>query len=425
MTNWLKSGLVKSVAVFTVTNFINAAIPFLLLPLLTNYLSPGDYALVAMFQILVNFTLPLVGLNTNSAIVRSYYDKDDIDDFGAYIGNVLMVLLPSTIVILLLFFLFETYIEQASAFPGGFLWVIVVLCLFQKVSELILSIWRVEQQAVKFGIFNILKTSVDVGASIFFIIMLKHSWEGRIEGQVAAAGLFAIIASGLLIKENRVKLKLNFDYMRHALKFGVPLIPHTLSSIIIAYSDRLFITHMVGLDQMGIYSVGYQIGMVISLLQNSFNQAWTPWFFEKLNEGKIEVKQKIVKITYAYIVVILVLVAVFYLFVPFIMSVFIGNQYVDAAQFILWIALGFAFNGIYKMFVGYLFYLKKTNHIAVVTIITALINIGLNYIFISDYGTIGAAYATCISFFIQVLIVWGVSLRMYKMPWFNPYGKLC
>ncbi|MBL4652969.1 MAG: oligosaccharide flippase family protein, partial [Flavobacteriales bacterium] len=363
MTSWLKSKLVRSAAIFTASNFINAAIPFFLLPFLTTYLSPGEYALVAMFQIMVNFTLPLTGLNMNSALVRSYYDKDEVTDFSVYIGNVVLLLIPSSAVILLLFFLFETYIEKVSAFPGGFLWMIVVLCFFQKTCELILSVWRVEQKALKFGVFNVLKTSIDVGASVFFIIILKHSWDGRLEGQIAAAGLFSIVASGFLIKENRIKLKLKWDYMSHALKFGVPLIPHTLSSIIIAYSDRLFITHMVGLDQMGIYSVGYQIGMVISLLQNSFNQAWTPWFFEKLNEGSIETKQKIAKITYVYIIVIFAIVAIFYLFVPLIMGIFIGDQYLEAAQFVLWIALGFAFNGIYKMFVGYLFYLKRTNYI--------------------------------------------------------------
>ncbi|MDG2274191.1 MAG: polysaccharide biosynthesis C-terminal domain-containing protein, partial [Halioglobus sp.] len=73
----------------------------------------------------------------------------------------------------------------------------------------------------------------------------------------------------------------------------------------------------------------------------------------------------------------------------------------------------------YKMFAGYLFYIKKTGYIAALTVITAVINIVLNYFLILSFGAIGAAYATCISFSVQALLAWAVSSRLYRMPWLN------
>jgi O-antigen/teichoic acid export membrane protein len=180
---------------------------------------------------------------------------------------------------------------------------------------------------------------------------------------------------------------------------------------------------MVSPEQMGLYSAGFQIGMIISLFQNSFNQAWTPWFFEKLNEDCAEAKREIVKITYLYIVAILALVAAFNFITPFIMSAFVGERYAEAIHFVPWVALGFAATGMYKMFIGYLFYLKKTVHIAVLTIITAVVNIILNYVLIGHFGTIGAAYATCISFFVQAGLAWFLSQRLYAMPWGLPRAE--
>ena len=71
------------------------------------------------------------------------------------------------------------------------------------------------------------------------------------------------------------------------------------------------------------------------------------------------------------------------------------------------------------MFVGYLFYLKKTGYIAGLTVVTAVVNIVLNYFLIGSLGAIGAAYATCISFSVQALLAWVISSRLYPMPWLD------
>ena len=67
---------------------------------------------------------------------------------------------------------------------------------------------------------------------------------------------------------------------------------------IITRIDRIFINSMVRVDATGVYSVGYQVGMIIGLLTQSFNLAWSPFLFEKLKENNYSTKVKIVKFTY-------------------------------------------------------------------------------------------------------------------------------
>ena len=419
MTNLDKSSLGGSAFAFTAFNFINACIPFMLLPLLTDYLSLADYALIGLFQVMTNFTAPFLGVNTNSSLVRTYYDRGEIADFQSYTGNVLIILFATAPILLLLVVLFGQEIAWLSGIPVQHLWVIILLPLSQRISEMVLSIWRAEQKVFRFGVYNMVKSCLDLGASIFLVVVLKHSWEGRIEGQVLASFILAICAIFFLIKERRLSLRINWPYMKHALSFGAPLIFHVLGAVVVVSSDRLFIKHMVGKPEVGLYTVGFQIGMVIGLLQNSFNQAWSPWFYDKLNNGSLEIKRGIVKITYAYICAILSIIGIFYFATPFIMDAFVNDKFSGAIQFVPWITLGFAANGIYKMFVGYLFYLKKTGYIAALTVVTAVINIVLNYFLILSFGAIGAAYATCISFSVQALLAWAVSSRLYRMPWLD------
>ena len=243
-------------------------------------------------------------------------------------------------------------------------------------------------------------------------------WQGRVLPQVVVAVLFGLVAFYLLYKNGFiVQFSIVKEYKVKALTFSTPLIFHTLGGSIIGFSDRFFILIMLGLDNVGIYSVAYQIGMVIALVQNSFNQAWVPYFFEKLKENKLSEKVKIVKITYLYFAFMLLLAWIFYLVTPIIYTYFIGDAFNAGESVVLWVLLGYAFQGMYKMVVNYLFFLKKTNTIAYCTIFTMILNLGLNYFLIKINGINGAAQATLISFLALFIIVFITSKRNFEMPW--------
>lgn len=83
--------------------------------------------------------------------------------------------------------------------------------------------------------------------------------------------------------------------------YGLLLVLHASGFITINLGDRLFMSHYSRTSQLGIYSLGYIIGSVISIIAIVFNNAWTPHLFELLNENSPESKHKIVKTIYAYL----------------------------------------------------------------------------------------------------------------------------
>ncbi len=54
---------------------------------------------------------------------------------------------------------------------------------------------------------------------------------------------------------------------------------------------------------------------------------------------------------------------------------------------------------------------------SMITIITALIQVMLNYLMINAFGLIGAAWATCVSMAIGALITIIIATAIHKMPW--------
>jgi O-antigen/teichoic acid export membrane protein len=412
----LKSSLLKSAGIYTMTSVINAAIPFFLLPILTRYLSPADYGIVSMFGVLVSFVAPFTGLSLHGAIARMYYEKEKVD-IKEYITNSIYILISSTILVSIVFFLFSSIIARIFSVPSQLLWIVVVVSFSQFITRIVLTLWQVQVKPIQYGIYQISQTALNMILSIILVVFVGLTWKGRVYAQLITLIIFVLIGFIVLLKNNWLKFRINIAYIKHALGFGVPLIPHALSGVIMTMTDRIFITNMVGIETTGVYTVGYQIGMIINLLAISFNQAYVPWLYSKLKENIEEMKFKIVKLTYGYFAAILLLAIGLSLGAPLFLRFFVGKEFNQSSIYVTWIALGYAFNGMYLMIVNYIFYEQKNSILAMVTFATATFNVILNYFFIKEFGAIGAAQATTVIYATKFIVVWILSSKVHKMPW--------
>lgn len=415
-----EKSLVKSAGIIMVSHVIGASIPFLLLPVLTNYLSTAEYGIISNYQFLIMLTIPLLGSGIMPAISRQYV-RDGVS-ISRYIGNAAMIFVALSLIVLALFSALSPIIEEYAKVPSAWIWTVIVYALMNNLSEALLTLWRMQSREFSFGIFRIARTAIEMSLSIYLVVSLDHSWEGRAEGQLMAYLLFGLIALFILRRQNAIDLRPSEGDIKHALRFGMPLILHVIGGVIIGYSDKLFITNMVGIEANGVYSAAFQVGMVISLLQNSFNMAWVPWFYKRIKENTLAIKLKIVRFNYIYNLGLIVAVFIATWLAPYAFKL-LGQDFSEGLEYFFWIALGFAFNGMYKMVCNYLFYIEKTFLISMVTLLTAGINMLLNYYLIQIYGVIGAAYASAAAFFIQFVLVWIASARLYPMPWFSFYRR--
>jgi O-antigen/teichoic acid export membrane protein len=412
----MSSSLLQSASIHTISRFINAIIPFLMMPILTRYLSPTDYGFVAIFNVLLGVAAPFVGLSTNGAIGVRYFNKTK-SDLSKYIGNCLIVLATSFLVIALMIWLFSEPISVLSAFPRDWLWLIAIVAASQNICNIMMTIWQVDNKAVKYGIFQNLLTLTNISLSIVFVVVLKKNWQGRIEAQVISAVIFSVVAFYLLYRNGWLKFSFDKGDISDALRFGVPIIPHELGAMMIVQTDRMFLANMVGVATAGIFSVGYQFGNIIQLFTSSFNAAYVPWLYGRLKLNDPLVNRNIVYMTYIYFVVIVIIAIVLSLITPWFLKYYVGKDFVSAGKYVFWIALGYAFNGMYYMIANYICFAGKTAVLALVTFVTALLNIGFNYVLIKVNGPVGAAQASALSFFVSFVFTWILSARVYSMPW--------
>lgn len=189
-------------------------------------------------------------------------------------------------------------------------------------------------------------------------------------------------------------------YWRYALVFNIPLIPHYLSGVVLASSDRIMIQQMIGDAEAGIYSLGCSVAVVMSLFNGSLMQTLEPWLYRKISEGKV---LDIAPVAYTSFVMIAGLNMILIVFAPELVAIFAPPAYYDAIWIIPPVTMGVYFTFTYSFFATFEFYFEKTRFIAIATVLGAVANLVLNYLLLPYFGYVAAGYTTLICYIIYAV----------------------
>ena len=415
----LRSNLFENAAFYLGANVLNAGIPFLLLPILTRVLTPADYGIVAMFGVVLSVLGAFTGLSVHGAIGVRYFQLAK-KELAEYVGTCVGILVVSTTVIFIIIAAFGSWLTAVSGVPKDWLLVATVLSGFQFLGNILLSLWLVAGQAIKYGVFQISQSLFNAGFSLILILMVGLAWQGRVLGQALAIGIFGIIALWWLLKDGLLKRPITWRTQSlDALKFGVPLIPHVIGGLIISTAGLFLVTNMFGISEAGIYVVGVQIGSAMGLISDAFVKSYSPWLYEKLKDGSIAGRHFIVGITYYIFLFFLFLSATASLGIFIIFPFIVGEEFFPAKLLTAYFIFGNGFVGMYFAVAGLFFFSSKTQFISIVTISSGIISIIAMWTFGQMFGLKGIALGYFSSQVIMFLLAWTMSTLVCPMPWFQ------
>jgi O-antigen/teichoic acid export membrane protein len=408
--------LVGSAVIYTVTAGLSAGVPLILLPILTRLFSPEEYGKVAIFSVTVQVLSTLTGLSVHGAVGMRYFDRDKLD-FPRYVASCLTILLASTALVLVLVLLALPWLEEFTKLPGYWLVLAVLLSGSNFVVQTQLAIWQSSKQAFRFGLLRMMQALIDLVLSLFLVVVAGLAWQGRIGGIMLAGFLTAAVALVSLMRGEWLRFPIERGYIENALHFGVPLIPHAIGGMLIAMVDRFMISNILDVASTGIYMVALQIGLVLNLINDALNRAYSPMLIEALNISSPDRDTKIVRATYAYFLVLLALGVALGLLAPVILGVLVGAKFQAAAPVVIFITLGQAISGMYYMVATYVFYAGRTAHLAVITLTSGVLNVAISYWLLKTRGLEGAGQAFLIAQAVLFLGTWWLSNRARPMPW--------
>jgi len=225
---------------------------------------------------------------------------------------------------------------------------------------------------------------------------------------------------GILTLRN-VKLRFSLRKLKKMLVYAMPLIPVSLGLFSMHFSDRFFIQRYLDMNEVGIYSLGYKFGMIISVLVAA--PIFSIWNTQRFEIAKQDDAASVYARVFTWFVVALIIPALgISLFIDEAMYFMADSLYQGAAVIVPIIVLGYVAYGISSFFTLGNMITGNTKIIALVQVSAAVINILLNVLLIPRFGIMGAAVSTLASFTCLALMNFLASQREFCVRY--EYGRL-
>lgn len=409
----------RNTLIYVIGDLLNKAIPFFLLPLLTKNLTQEEYGQYSLFGLIIAFITIFIGNGMHSYISSVYYKIEKVL-LKEIITNIINILFISTVSFIFILFIFNNLIYAYIKIEYLYIFLALLSACFQFITSINMMIFISEKNAKLFAFYQLSQSFFSFISMYVFVLYLGLGLEGALISLTSTLILFGMISYIILHKRKFLEFKLfiKLSVAKKIFKFGLPLIPHYLAGWIKVSIDRFLLSAYTGLAVVGLFSISYQLAMIMSILSLSINKVWSPYLLEKLSKKmSISDKIEIVKQTYIAWILFFIILIIIYYSVLFVFPYFIDLKYNAAKDIFPFIMIGFMFNGMYYFIAPYIFYTEKTTKLAYISMITAGIHLIMSFFIIKYYGLNGALLSIIISNLLFFLYTWKLAHKSLPMPW--------
>lgn len=378
---------------YTVGNILIKGLSFLTLPLFTRLMTTADYGIYTTYIAYESIFTIIVSLALYASLKNANIDfPGKIDD---YVSTISVLPFIFGVFLIILVYPFRTFVSSIFSLETFLVFMMIIQACASSVITLYNCRIGLDFSYKNFIGLSVFNTVGNVVMSLLLIIFLfnNSAYLGRILGTFIP---ISIIASYLLVKfYKKSRPKLNIRYISYGLKYSLPLIPHGISQLILAQFGKIIIQNKIGNSEAGIYGFAYTIALIPQIIIQSIGMAWGPWFFEAYKNNLIdEIKNRTTKCIslFSFITVLLFCIS------PEIVKVMADSSYWHSINFLCPAILGVYFTFLYSFPVEVEYYYKKTNYIAIGTVISAVINVILCLILVPRCGYEYAVYVTLFTY---------------------------
>jgi O-antigen/teichoic acid export membrane protein len=407
--------LVRGSVIYTLGSVIPRLGIFLLLPVYTLGMGPGEFGVFSLMLSLAGLLTIFFRLGLDGSLLRFHFDVATARLPALYWTTAALTAAAGVgLGLAALVFLrpvFEAAFAGIAFFPYGALAIAIgALTAFQYVPT---SWFRATERPELVFWLGIGSFAAGAVVTLWLVLALHLGAVGGLIGQLAIGAAFVAVAGTVLLRLRPAAL--DPVIARQDLAFGLPLIPHSIAGWVLNLSDRWLIGLLIGLSAaaaqiaVGIYSLGYQLAQLVSLIGVALNTAWIPFFYEhgEQPEGPA-ILREMSSLSVGALSIVTVMAGVL---APEAIAVLApaswGPDKALAATVVPIVAFAALIQGLYFMVSSPIFLHRRTRGLPLLTISAGAVNVGLNLILIPRLGIIGAAWSTIAGYLTMlVLSIW-------------------
>lgn len=411
-----KNSFLNTILIYFASSIFAAISGFISIKIFSLYLSPIDFGIYSIVYGIYSIILSILFASIGQASIRFYYQYKKSNRLVDYYTNILTItILLSIILIIIAIALFllnfnsnNLYYKLIVAF--------IVLMAIQGVYVVLTGIARSKEKAlvqmISDTVFNVLKI-------IFFILIFFYansSSEAIVYASIISFSIsFVILVS--VIPRNHFKLSsINKKIIKQILSYSIPLSLLPIVNWVLSSSDVVMIKLFLSEYEAGIYSMGYRIGSnIFFIFSGVLMVGLYPRLTKLYNDNPKQTEIVIKDFSIVYFIIVMPIFTIILKYSNELIRLFSSETYIQSKNTLIIASIGF-------ILLGYASYTNKpweltmkTKQILYNTLVTAIVNIVLNIIFIPIFGFEAAAITTAFSYFLLVLISLVQSRKFMKI----------
>lgn len=391
------STIVKATIVFGISSFAVNGINYLTTPIFTRLMSTSEFGVVGVYNTWLQIIIIFASLTLVYPGVLNVGLYEHSDNRWKYLSSIAGVITCSTGVLFILYLVFGHWISILTGMSESLLLLMVITCLTLSAQTLWLTKQRYEYNYKIAAIVTIGTALIAQIVSVIAVVLARQNGILSLaEVRLWSAGLVNILTGAVLYFYilRQGKKPVDIPLWGNMIRLTLPLFPHYLSWVLLQGTDKLMISWMVGDDKTGIYTLAATLSSIGILFWRALSSTVAPFINAKLGERQFGVIDEVIK-PLLLMVCLTCLLGV--LAAPEIIRVMATEEYMSGIYAIPPVVIGIYLHVLYEVFSSVAFFRKKTVRIMIPSLVAAVLNLVLNYIFILLYGFIAAGYTTMVS----------------------------
>ena len=416
-------------AQYAAGSFFNKVLHFLFIPIFTAFFVPEEYAVYSNILIFIAFASLVYSLGLQQSIFSYFYDKHDRSYQFTFINTVFITIFVFGLFFTLSIFLFKNQVSHVLLRTTEYhklFWFVGAIIFFDTLYTMTLSFLNILEKSSNFALLSSVKTVLLLIFFIFLAVTKEFSLNAVFFVTFLSAFISAIIAlihmkNILIVFSSGLDNIIRFSprIMKEALSFGVVMIPGTIAMLVLRLADRYMLTYLVSTDatvalhSVGIYALGYRVGMIMHFLVSLISLVYFPYAMKISKQPWA--KQSYRRMFHWYLIFGSLFAALIILFANHLFDLFVDEAFYPALQIVGYGVISSFLTGIFNLLNIGFYIKKKAKSIAITVILGAMLNIFLNFFMIKKWGINGAGIASVIAYvFIVLFQFWNVE-RLYHI----------
>jgi len=424
--------LFKQTAIYGLATVLPRMLSFVLVPIYTAVMAPGLYGEVSIiFSWFAIFNV-LLAYGMETAFFR-FYTK--LEDKNKVVSTSLISIVVTTFLFLVIGWLFQSALANVLEIDIKYIKFVICILALDALVMIPFAWLRANEKPIRYAIVKILNVAINLGLNIFFLLILPSlaendsktifGWMYKPDFQISYIFISNLVASGitflLMLKPYiRTSYVLDMDLFKNMMKYSWPVLVAGIAFSINEVFDRILLKKLldpsISEAKVGMYSACYKLALFMTLFATAFRMGIEPFFFKHADSENPQ--KTYAQITNYFVIIGSVILLAVIVFADVLKVLFVRDEaYWEAMTIVPIIVLASFFLGIYHNLSVWYKVTDKTRYGALISVIGAIITIGINYIFIPKIGYMASAIATLLAYGTMMILSYYLGKSRYPVPY--------